>query len=104
METHLECAYDHLEVYDGWDTKAPSLGRYCGSKKPAPLISTGDRMFLRFFSDNSVQKKGFEASHSAGRPASASSGRATQAQVSKLWVNRDNNTSPYQPTQSVAAT
>ncbi|XP_023693831.1 bone morphogenetic protein 1-like isoform X1 [Paramormyrops kingsleyae] len=65
METHLECAYDHLEVYDGRDAKAPSLGRYCGSKKPAPLISTGDRMFLRFFSDNSVQKKGFEASHSA---------------------------------------
>uniref|UniRef100_A0A671T683 Metalloendopeptidase n=1 Tax=Sinocyclocheilus anshuiensis TaxID=1608454 RepID=A0A671T683_9TELE len=65
MEPHLECAYDHIEIYDGRDGKAPSLGRYCGTKKPQPIISTGNQMFIRFFSDNSVQKKGFEASHTA---------------------------------------
>lgn len=66
MEPHLECAYDHVEIYDGRDGKAPSLGRYCGSKKPPPVTSTANKMFIRFFSDNSVQKKGFEASHTAG--------------------------------------
>lgn len=66
MEAHLECAYDHIEIYDGRDGKAPSLGRYCGTKKPQPVISSGNKMFIRFFSDNSVQKKGFEASHTAG--------------------------------------
>uniref|UniRef100_A0A4W5NC55 Metalloendopeptidase n=1 Tax=Hucho hucho TaxID=62062 RepID=A0A4W5NC55_9TELE len=65
MEAHLECAYDHLEIYDGQDGRAPSLGRFCGIKKPSPVISSGNEMFLRFFSDNSVQKRGFEASHSA---------------------------------------
>ncbi|XP_073674791.1 bone morphogenetic protein 1a [Garra rufa] len=65
MEPHLECAYDHIEIYDGRDGKAPSLGRYCGTKKPQPILSTGNKMFIRFFSDNSVQKKGFEASHTA---------------------------------------
>ncbi|XP_053480258.1 bone morphogenetic protein 1a isoform X3 [Ictalurus furcatus] len=65
MEPHLECAYDHVEIYDGRDGKAPSLGRYCGSKKPPPVTSTANKMFIRFFSDNSVQKKGFEASHTA---------------------------------------
>uniref|UniRef100_A0A672PXN7 Metalloendopeptidase n=1 Tax=Sinocyclocheilus grahami TaxID=75366 RepID=A0A672PXN7_SINGR len=65
MEPHLECAYDHIEIYDGRDGKAQSLGRYCGAKKPQPIISTGNKMFIRFFSDNSVQKKGFEASHTA---------------------------------------
>uniref|UniRef100_A0AAR2LKU6 Metalloendopeptidase n=1 Tax=Pygocentrus nattereri TaxID=42514 RepID=A0AAR2LKU6_PYGNA len=65
MEPHLECAYDHIEIYDGRDGKAPSLGRYCGSKKPPPVTSSGNKMFIRFFSDNSVQKKGFEASHTA---------------------------------------
>ncbi|KAM4635166.1 bone morphogenetic protein 1-like isoform 2-T4 [Polymixia lowei] len=65
MEAHLECAYDHLEIYDGRATHAPSLGRFCGTKKPSPVISSGNKMFLRFFSDNSVQKRGFEASHSA---------------------------------------
>lgn len=67
MEAHLECTYDHIEIYDGRDAKADSLGRFCGSKKPPPIISTGNKLFIRFFSDNSVQKKGFEASHTAGK-------------------------------------
>ena len=54
IESQPECAYDHLEVYDGRDAKAPVLGRFCGSKKPEPVLATGSRMFLRFYSDNSV--------------------------------------------------
>ncbi|XP_076019983.1 bone morphogenetic protein 1-like isoform X2 [Genypterus blacodes] len=65
MEAHLECAYDHIELYDGQDGLAPSLGHFCGNKKPPPLVSSGNKVFLRFFSDNSVQKRGFEASYSA---------------------------------------
>ncbi|XP_019741112.1 bone morphogenetic protein 1a [Hippocampus comes] len=65
MEAHLECAYDHIEIYDGKDGKAQTLGRFCGTKKPQPITSSGNKLFIRFFSDNSVQKKGFEASHSA---------------------------------------
>lgn len=68
IESQPECAYDHLEVYDGRDSKAPVLGRFCGSKKPEPVLATGNRMFLRFYSDNSVQRKGFQASHSTGEP------------------------------------
>ena len=70
MEAHLECAYDHLEIYDGRDVRAPSLGRVCGTKKPSPVISSDNKMFLRFFSDNSVQKRGFEASYRAGGQSS----------------------------------
>lgn len=66
IEAHLECAYDHIELYDGRDGKASSLGRFCGTKKPPPITSSGNKLFIRFFSDNSVQKKGFEASHTAG--------------------------------------
>ncbi|CAG5867410.1 unnamed protein product [Menidia menidia] len=65
MEAHLECAYDHLEIFDGKDARAPTLGCFCGTKKPSPIISSGNRVFLRFFSDNSVQKRGFEASYTA---------------------------------------
>uniref|UniRef100_A0A8C5HBT0 Metalloendopeptidase n=1 Tax=Gouania willdenowi TaxID=441366 RepID=A0A8C5HBT0_GOUWI len=65
MEAHLECAYDHLEIYDGRDLQAPSLGRFCGARKPSPIASSGNQMFLRFSSDNSVQKGGFEASYKA---------------------------------------
>uniref|UniRef100_A0A8D3CPG2 Metalloendopeptidase n=1 Tax=Scophthalmus maximus TaxID=52904 RepID=A0A8D3CPG2_SCOMX len=66
MEAHLECAYDHLEIYDGRDVRAQSLGRFCGTKKPPPVVSSGNKMFLQFFSDNSVQKRGFEVSYRAG--------------------------------------
>ncbi|KAF7217026.1 transcript variant X2 [Nothobranchius furzeri] len=65
MEAHLECAYDHLEIFDGNDIRAPTLGRFCGSRKPSPVVSSSNSMFLRFFSDNSVQKRGFEASYRA---------------------------------------
>ncbi|CAB1318410.1 unnamed protein product [Coregonus sp. 'balchen'] len=38
----------------------PQSGCFCGTKKPSPVISSGNKMFLCFFSDNSVQKRGFE--------------------------------------------
>ncbi|XP_011372341.1 tolloid-like protein 2 [Pteropus vampyrus] len=64
IEQHQECAYDHLEVYDGPDSLAPILGRFCGSKIPDPVVASGSRLFLRFYSDASVQRKGFQAVHS----------------------------------------
>ncbi|XP_041119113.1 dorsal-ventral patterning tolloid-like protein 1 isoform X2 [Polyodon spathula] len=64
IEQHQECAYDHLEVFDGESDKAAILGRLCGSKLPDPVISTGNKMYLRFISDASVQRKGFQATHS----------------------------------------
>ncbi|NWV59466.1 BMP1 protein, partial [Malurus elegans] len=64
VEAQQECTYDHLEIFDGKDAKAPVLGRFCGAKEPDPIVSSGNRMFLKFVSDNSIQKKGFEATHS----------------------------------------
>uniref|UniRef100_A0A3Q2Q6B5 Metalloendopeptidase n=1 Tax=Fundulus heteroclitus TaxID=8078 RepID=A0A3Q2Q6B5_FUNHE len=63
MEAHQECAYDHLEIFDGRDARASTLGRFCGTKTPAPVISSSNQMFLHFLSDNSVQKRGFQASY-----------------------------------------
>uniref|UniRef100_A0A8C8BCB8 Metalloendopeptidase n=1 Tax=Otus sunia TaxID=257818 RepID=A0A8C8BCB8_9STRI len=64
IEQHQECAYDHLEMYDGPNSKSPILGRFCGSKKPDPVVASTNKMFLRFYSDASVQRKGFQAKHS----------------------------------------
>ncbi|OWK07527.1 hypothetical protein Celaphus_00008538, partial [Cervus elaphus hippelaphus] len=64
IEQHQECAYDHLELYDGPDSQAPVLGRFCGSKKPDPVVASGSSLFLRFYSDASVQRRGFQAVHS----------------------------------------
>lgn len=71
IEQHQECTYDHLEVYDGPDSLAPILGRFCGSKKPDPVVASSSSLFLRFYSDASVQRKGFQAVHSTGTWAAA---------------------------------
>uniref|UniRef100_A0A4W5M6G1 Metalloendopeptidase n=1 Tax=Hucho hucho TaxID=62062 RepID=A0A4W5M6G1_9TELE len=66
MEAHSEFPYDHLEIYNGRDGWAPSLGCFCGTKKPSPVISSGNKMFQSFFSDNLVQKRGFETVQCGG--------------------------------------
>lgn len=63
IEPHQECAYDHIAIYDGVTTDSPTLGRFCGSKVPHPLMSSVNRMYMTFKSDASVQRKGFKALH-----------------------------------------
>ncbi|KAK5650137.1 hypothetical protein RI129_001166 [Pyrocoelia pectoralis] len=64
MEPHQECSYDHIVFYDGDSPEAHTLGRFCGSKLPHPIVASGNQMFLVFKSDASVQRKGFLATHS----------------------------------------
>uniref|UniRef100_A0A3B4A8K4 CUB domain-containing protein n=1 Tax=Periophthalmus magnuspinnatus TaxID=409849 RepID=A0A3B4A8K4_9GOBI len=59
------CKYDYVEVRSGLSSDSKLHGKFCG--KPSPVISSDNKMFLRFFSDNSVQKRGFEASYRSGQ-------------------------------------
>ncbi|XP_014300153.1 bone morphogenetic protein 1 [Microplitis demolitor] len=63
MESHQECAYDYIAIYDGDSSDSHTLGRFCGTKIPHPIIATSNQMFMLFKSDLSVQRKGFLASH-----------------------------------------
>lgn len=63
LEQHQECTYDHIAIFDGDNTKARSLGRFCGAKVPPPVTSTGNTLYMVFYSDASVQRKGFHATH-----------------------------------------
>ena len=64
----MECTYDRLEVFDGDDTNGRQLGRLCGSGLPNPIVSTGNRLYMTFYTDASVQRKGFDITHTTGRP------------------------------------
>ncbi|KAM3183271.1 hypothetical protein ACTXT7_010677 [Hymenolepis weldensis] len=64
VESHQQCMYDRVIAYDGLTTDSPQLGRFCGSRKPLPIFSTGSTLLLTFNSDGSVQRKGFRAQHS----------------------------------------
>ncbi|XP_054002675.1 cubilin [Hylaeus anthracinus] len=57
--TNEECTGDYLEVRDGPTLFSELLGRYCGSQPPlAPILSTGDSLWIRFHSDGTVEGAG----------------------------------------------
>ena len=53
--------YDAVEIYDGIDDTAPLLATYHGSSIPPVTSSTGGAMFIKFYSDASVNNSGWEA-------------------------------------------
>lgn len=61
LEDCERCECDYLDVYDGEDSTAIRLGRYC--KGNIRLFSTGQKMFIVFRTDRRTGGKGFTASH-----------------------------------------
>ncbi|XP_046553787.1 bone morphogenetic protein 1-like [Haliotis rubra] len=53
------CVSDYVEAFDGPDSNAPSLGRWCGKSEPVKR-SSGQVMFLKFKSDSSGVDLGFK--------------------------------------------
>ena len=56
-----DCVYDFLEIRDGHEPTSPLIGVYCGYNIPEDIKSSGNKMWIKFVSDNSVQKAGFSA-------------------------------------------
>ena len=55
------CNYDKLYFYDGPNTSSPLLGAFCNTTGiPDHLVSTGNAMTIRQFSDQALNLKGFE--------------------------------------------
>merc|ERR1712136_69158 len=65
LEAHGNCQYDYVNVYDGIDTSAPLIGKYCGSVAPDLILSTSNSMTIEFITDDLVTGDGFEASYRA---------------------------------------
>lgn len=64
LEFHQECAFDHLEIYNGLTVRSFTLGRFCGNSTPGLITSTSNQMLIIFRADNSGQKLGFSANYS----------------------------------------
>ena len=53
--------YDWVEIHDGMNENDPLIGnRLCGAKRPAPIVSSGNTLFMHFHSDNRGSAKGFK--------------------------------------------
>ncbi|XP_074520423.1 neuropilin-2-like isoform X3 [Halichoeres trimaculatus] len=55
----LDCKYDFIEIRDGTSENADVLGRHCSNIAPAPIISSGASLQIRFVSDYAHQGAGF---------------------------------------------
>nr|XP_008192422.1 PREDICTED: cubilin [Tribolium castaneum] len=62
VEGSRGCRYDWLQIHDGKNTLARSLGRFCGHQLPngGNIVSTHNTVYLWFRSDHSVASEGFE--------------------------------------------
>ena len=60
LEDDPGCAYDYVSVVDTDGTT--QLAKLCGDSIPSAIKSSGNKLTVVFHSDQSVTKKGFEAS------------------------------------------
>lgn len=60
LEDSSGCKGDHVALYDGYFGEL--LGKYCGSKTPDPVYSSGSTLHVKFVTDGKGRYPGFKAS------------------------------------------
>ena len=62
-------SYDWLEVYDGNNADAPLMRgqRFCGDTVPEPIISTTNKLLLRFYSYRASLQRGYHIRVTLGK-------------------------------------
>ncbi|XP_068736596.1 uncharacterized protein [Montipora capricornis] len=61
---------DYVYVYDGGSSSAALIGRFSGSTRPAPIVSSTNQIYVRFTTDGSGQYYGFKAIYKVLKPGS----------------------------------
>ena len=57
------CHYEWLQIYKGGSSNSPTLTKkLCGTRMPKITVSGGNKLFLRWKSDDSKQYRGFNIS------------------------------------------
>lgn len=51
--------YDYVEIHDGNSESADLMGKHCSNIAPAPIISSGPSLHIKFVSDYAHQGAGF---------------------------------------------
>lgn len=59
----MDCSYDYLEIHNGDSTDAQSLGKYCNSTIPPPLLTPGNQATIHFHSDADSNDAGFQIAY-----------------------------------------
>lgn len=63
LENSSNCTRDYLEIREGLNESNRLIGRFCGSYVPNRLQSTSNELYLKFVSDDSNSKTGFNITY-----------------------------------------
>lgn len=64
IEAHETCGFDFVEVHSGIGVESQSLGKYCNTTNPPPLLTPGHTATIRFHSDGDASDTGFQIAFS----------------------------------------
>ncbi|XP_059613843.1 cubilin homolog [Phlebotomus argentipes] len=64
MESHENCEYDYLAVYNGPSLDSPLLEKFCNTSHPPPLTSPSNEITMFFHSDEDSTDNGFQIHYS----------------------------------------
>lgn len=78
IESHTNCRYDYVEIFNGPYTSSPSIGRFCGNTLPPAFRSQSNALRIVMFTDYSQADRGFRLSYTF----------VTQGIVLFNWLNK----------------
>ncbi|MEQ2252794.1 hypothetical protein ILYODFUR_025503 [Ilyodon furcidens] len=61
VESHSNCGFDYVEIRNGSTADSQLIGRFCGQALPSPIFPHFNQLYLRFKSDFSAARDGFDA-------------------------------------------
>uniref|UniRef100_A0A8D0GFF0 Cubilin n=1 Tax=Sphenodon punctatus TaxID=8508 RepID=A0A8D0GFF0_SPHPU len=90
LEHHDNCNNDYLEIRDGLLSQDSILGKYCSSRSPPPLQTTGPYAWIHFHSDAAVSDRGFHITYTTSPADPNCGGNYTDSDgiiTSPYWPN-----------------
>ncbi|XP_070579813.1 bone morphogenetic protein 1-like [Ptychodera flava] len=63
VEYKERCSFDYVEIRFGTNSSAPLNDIYCGEETPELVVSLDGAMWIKFHSDKSIVRQGFQASY-----------------------------------------
>lgn len=63
IESHPNCSFDFVAIYDGERITDPLINKYCNSTQPQPIQSASSEILIHFHSDSYGAGNGFQISY-----------------------------------------
>ncbi|XP_019353396.2 cubilin [Alligator mississippiensis] len=89
------CRYDYVNLYDGENENTNLVGTFCGSTVPAPFLSTSNFLTVKFSTDGSVERAGFNATYTTVDRLCGGIYNATSTQQTAMSPNFPNAYAPF---------